>query len=370
MLPPLVGAFDRLAEAFRKGGGVPQSAFDEDLWEGMERFSAVWFENHLIPRWIPAMPEVKKKLRAGADVADVGCGRGRALIKLALRFPDSRYDGFDSLGHSIALARKNARVSGVADRVRFDWRDASEGLPSRYDVITTFDVLHEVVRPKTLLRRIHEALKPDGIYVCVEANCSENLEENAGPLGALRYAFSVLYCRTTSLAAGGKGLGGMGLPEPMLRELCVDVGFASVRRVPIEDPFQCPLRDPTMRIQQDWFPTRGLILNRQSFNPSMPRGAREGGADPARGRAAGHIPAGDGSLERQALQEGTQLGSLSGGGFAQVRRGLRGFAGPSGHALVRGAERDSPADELFGDVGREHRGIERGALGGRPQREA
>ena len=237
MLPPLVGAFDRLAEAFRKGGGVPQSAFDEDLWEGMDRFSAVRFENLLIPRWIPAMPDVKKKLREGAVVADVGCGRGRALMKLAQRFPDSRFDGFDSLGNAIALARKNARMLGVADRVRFEWRDASEGLPAQYDVITTFDVIHEAVHPKTLLRRIREALKPDGIYVCLEANCSENLEENAGPLGAMRYGFSVLYCMTTSLAAGGEGLGAMGMPEPIVRELCAKAGFGSVRRVPIEDPF-------------------------------------------------------------------------------------------------------------------------------------
>lgn len=237
MLPPLAGAFDRLAEAFLKGGGVPQSAFDEDLWEGMERFSAVWYENLLIPRWIPAMPDVKKKLRAGVSVADVGCGRGRALMKLAQRFPESRYDGYDSLGHAIAMARKNARVLGVADRVRFEWRDASEGLQSQYDVITTFDVLHEAARPKTLLRRIREALRPGGIYVCLEANCSENLEENGGPVGAMRYGLSVLYCMTTSLAAGGDGLGAMGLPEPIVRQLCAEAGFESVRRVPIEDPF-------------------------------------------------------------------------------------------------------------------------------------
>jgi 2-polyprenyl-3-methyl-5-hydroxy-6-metoxy-1,4-benzoquinol methylase len=237
MLPPLVGAFDRLAQAFHKGGGVPQSAFDEDLWEGMERFSAVWFENVLIPQWVPAMPDVEKKLRAGVEVADVGCGRGRALMMLAQSFPESRYDGYDSLGQAIALARKNARMLGVADRIRFEWRDASDGLPSRYDVITTFDMIHEAVRPKTLMRRIREALNPGGIYVCLEANCSENLEENAGPLGAMRYGFSVLYCMTTSLAAGGEGLGAMGLPEPIMRELCAEAGFASMRRVPIEDPF-------------------------------------------------------------------------------------------------------------------------------------
>jgi 2-polyprenyl-3-methyl-5-hydroxy-6-metoxy-1,4-benzoquinol methylase len=237
MLPPLVAAFDRLAEAFRSGGGVPQSVFDEDLWEGMERFSAVWVENTLVPQWLPAMPEVQKKLRAGVEVADVGCGRGRALIKLAQSFPRSRYDGYDSLGHAIALARKNARVTGVADRVRFEWRDAAEGLPARYDIITTFDVIHDAARPGTLLRRIREALEPGGIYVCLEANCSERLEENTGPLGAMLYGFSVLYCVTTSLAAGGEGLGAMGLPERKLRELCAEAGFASVRRVPLEDPF-------------------------------------------------------------------------------------------------------------------------------------
>src|SRR5438874_163994 len=72
---------DRLIESFKTGDGIVQSAYDDDMWDGLERFTNGWFENLLLPVWIPAMPEVEAKLRKGARVADVGCGRGRALIK-------------------------------------------------------------------------------------------------------------------------------------------------------------------------------------------------------------------------------------------------------------------------------------------------
>jgi hypothetical protein len=93
------------------------------------------------------------------------------------------------------------------------------------------------VNPRGLLHTIRESLTPDGIYLCVEINCSERLEENAGPIGALFHGFSVLLCMTVSLAEGGAGLGTLGLPESTLRELCTQAGFSSMRRVPLENPF-------------------------------------------------------------------------------------------------------------------------------------
>ena len=51
------------------------------------------------------------------------------------------------------------------------------------------------------------------------------------------YTSSIFYCMTTSLAQGGEGLGAAGLPEAKLRALAGEAGFASVERVPIEDPF-------------------------------------------------------------------------------------------------------------------------------------
>jgi SAM-dependent methyltransferase len=231
-----IGPYNQLIQAFRHGGGVPMEAYDPSLWEGMERFSGGFFEHLLVPVWLPAMPEVRAKLERGALVADVGCGRGRALIKLAQIYPQSRYVGYDAFAPAVAKATASAQAAGVADRVRFKHLEISEGLPEQYDVITTFDVVHDAVNPRKLLQAIHEGLSPDGRYVCMEMNGSEKLEENAGLLGSLFYGVSVLYCMTTSLANHGEGLGTLGLSETKLRELCIEVGFSNVRRVPIEVP--------------------------------------------------------------------------------------------------------------------------------------
>jgi SAM-dependent methyltransferase len=109
-------------------------------------------------------------------------------------------------------------------------------LPDRFDVISTFDVVHDAVDPRGLLRSIRQALASDGIYVCLDVNASPNVEDNAGPLGTTFYGFSVLYCMTTSLAQGGAGLGTCGFHEARVNEYCTQAGFSSVRRVPLENP--------------------------------------------------------------------------------------------------------------------------------------
>jgi 2-polyprenyl-3-methyl-5-hydroxy-6-metoxy-1,4-benzoquinol methylase len=237
MLTGMIGPIKLLERAFCEGGGVPQSAYDDYLWDGMERFSAGFYENRLLQEWIPAMPDVQSKLERGVDVCDVGCGRGRALIKLAQAFPNSRFTGYDVFEPTIARATANAEAAGVADLIRFEARDVSRGIPASYDVITTWDVVHDAVDPLGLLQAIRKALKPDGIYVCLEINASHRLEENAGPIGAMSYGFSVLYCMTTSLAHHGEGLGTAGANEHKLRELCPEAGFSSVYRLPVEDAF-------------------------------------------------------------------------------------------------------------------------------------
>jgi len=99
----------------------------------------------------------------------------------------------------------------------------------------TLRALHDVASPPRLLSAIRRALKPDGIYVCLDANVSDKLEENFGPVGTVFHGVSVLYCMTTSLAHGGEGSGRLGLHEQKLQELCAEAGFGSVRRVPLED---------------------------------------------------------------------------------------------------------------------------------------
>src|SRR5207237_9630396 len=129
------------------------------------------FENLLLQQWIPAMPDVKALLERGCDVADVGCGRGRGIIKLAQAFPQSRYVGYDNFGPTVARATANAREAGVPDRVRFEERDVSKGLQGQFDVITTFDVEHDAVDPLQTLQSQRHALRLGGVYAGHELNC-------------------------------------------------------------------------------------------------------------------------------------------------------------------------------------------------------
>jgi 2-polyprenyl-3-methyl-5-hydroxy-6-metoxy-1,4-benzoquinol methylase len=226
-----------LVDAFRDGGGVPQSAYGAEVTESIERFTAPWFEHMLVQQWLPLMPDTLAKLEEGAIVCDVGCGRGRALSKLAAAFPRSRLVGYDIYEPAIQAARARVQDAGVADRVRLEVRDAAQSLGERFDVVTTFDVLHDSVDPLGILSAIRSALSSDGRYVCLEINCADRPQENLGPLGTVLYGLSLAYCLPVSLAEGGAGLGTLGLPKSRLSELASEAGFSKVRRVPIDDPF-------------------------------------------------------------------------------------------------------------------------------------
>jgi 2-polyprenyl-3-methyl-5-hydroxy-6-metoxy-1,4-benzoquinol methylase len=233
----LLAPFEQLLERVRSGGGLRLEDYPDSMYAGIDRFTAGWFENLLIQQWLPLVPHVEEKLRAGARLADVGCGRGRALIKLAQAFPESRFVGYDVYEPNVEAATAAVRAAGLDDRIVIRQADASRGLAGRFDVITTFDVVHDAVDPRGMLRSIREALETDGSYLCLEINCSEKPEDNRGPIGALLQGCSVLLCLTLSLADHGEGLGTLGLPEVALRKLGLAAGFGAVRRVPLDNPF-------------------------------------------------------------------------------------------------------------------------------------
>ena len=201
--------------------------------------TASWFENLLLQEWIPTVPDVKTKLEKGALVADVGCGRGRAIIKLAQAFPNSRFVGYDIFEPAIEHAKSQSVSAGVSDRISFKQTDVSKGFPpeEHYDLITTFDVIHDMTNPQAALKSIRQALKPDGTYLWLEINSKDRLEDNFGAMGALFYCWSIMYCMTTSLAEGGQGLGTLGMPPSKVKEYCNVAGFTHVRKLPLDNPF-------------------------------------------------------------------------------------------------------------------------------------
>jgi SAM-dependent methyltransferase len=240
MVPAVWVNIDLLTEAFKHGGGVPQERFGADFWCGFERFTRTAFRNNLVQDWIPAMPDIDAKLRAGGTVADVGCGNGQALLFLAQGYPEAQMVGFDNYAPAIEAANANAAAAGVADRVRFEVVDVTKPIPGAYDLITTFDVVHDMPFPRPALKEIKNALKPGGTYFVLEFNFFGDLQRNIEhPLGigAFGYAASTNYCMTQALAVGGEGTGTC-MGEEKTRELAEEAGFTHFRRLDFEaNPF-------------------------------------------------------------------------------------------------------------------------------------
>ena len=218
---------DQIVDCFRHGGGVPYSAFP--------RFQAVMAEDSgavrdatLIDVTLPLVPGLTDRLSDGIDVADVGCGSGHAVNLMAAAFPQSRFTGFDFSEAGIAAARADAGRRGLAN-ARFEQRDAARlGEAARFDFVTTFDAVHDQARPDLMLAGIAAALRPGGIYLCVDTSASSKLAENLNhPLATFLYTVSCMHCMTVSLADGGMGLGTM-WGEQTARRMLGEAGFTSV----------------------------------------------------------------------------------------------------------------------------------------------
>jgi 2-polyprenyl-3-methyl-5-hydroxy-6-metoxy-1,4-benzoquinol methylase len=236
MVVPTVAVAPQVAEAFKTGGGVTQDQYLPDMYEAIERLTAPWYKHHLVQTWIPAMPDVQEKLEAGGSACDVGCGSGRAPITIAKAFPAAEVQGYDVHAGSIERARANAQAEGVADRMTFTVADGAALPEGRFDLISTFDVVHDSVDPVGLMSAIRGSLREEGTYLMLEMNASGVVEENRNPLGKFLYNVSTLYCMTTSLAHGGAGIGAC-MGEEKARELAYAAGFTRFRKLPIEEPF-------------------------------------------------------------------------------------------------------------------------------------
>jgi ubiquinone/menaquinone biosynthesis C-methylase UbiE len=226
----------RITEAFRTGGGLGWHEQDNDVFIGCEKFFRNSYIANLVPSWIPSLTGTEEKLRAGATVADVGCGLGASTILLAQAYPNSRFTGSDYHNGSIELARKRAGDAGVADRVSFEVAAAAAFSGADYDLVATFDCLHDMGDPLAAARHVREVLKPDGTWLVVEPAAADDTAGNMNPIGRAYYSFSTLLCVPNALSQpGGYALGAQA-GEPAIRQLATDAGFTRFRRA-AETPF-------------------------------------------------------------------------------------------------------------------------------------
>lgn len=234
---PMAGsAQDHVIEHFKHGGGTHYHDYPH-FHDIMAEDSDQTIVGALNDKVVPLVPGLKEKLEAGINVLDVGCGKGRAMIALAAAYPRSQFRGYDFSADAIEKGRAEIVQKGLTnvELVVFDMANFAE--INRYDVITTFDAVHDQKHPQDLIRGIHAALKPGGTYVMQDIAGSAHLENNMDmPMASHLYAISCLHCMAISLGQGGDGLGTMWGWETA-KAMLEKAGFASIDKHELEhDP--------------------------------------------------------------------------------------------------------------------------------------
>jgi SAM-dependent methyltransferase len=230
---------DRVIEAARHGGGVGWHEHNADVFDGCERFFRPGYNASLVSEWLPAAGLVEQ-LEQGVTVADIGCGHGSSTVLLAQAFSRSTFVGSDYHRESIDIARRRAAEAGVSDRVSFEVATAQHFAGSGFDLVTTFDALHDMGDPVGAARHIRNAIAEDGTWLLVEPFAGDHPEDNFNPVGRCYYGGSTLLCTPASLAQDvGMGLGNQ-LGPAKLEELTRAGGFSRFR-VADQTPFNLVL---------------------------------------------------------------------------------------------------------------------------------
>lgn len=229
---------DRLVDAYRTGAGIPWGEQDEMIFEATERFFRTGYRTYLLPQWLPALDGVEEKLRRGIDVLDVGCGRAAPLILMAQAFPASRFLGIDIHAGSVEVARERIAESGLTDRVEVQVNVCQDYPRRGYDLITFYDVLHDLGDPTAAAAYAREALDPDGTVMVVEGRAGDDLAETLGtiPMAALNFAASASLCTPNSLSQPGAVALGSQAGARAVSQVLSDAGFTRVRRA-ADSPF-------------------------------------------------------------------------------------------------------------------------------------
>jgi len=238
-LPATMGALELMPEAFATGMGHDYDSHGPQGAEGIERSFEPWNNANLLRKVLPAMDGAVERMRAGASVADVGCGAGGAVILMAEAFPNSTFVGYDISLHALDRANTKLAESGLSNARFADPRD--EPLPDdgSLDLVTTFDCIHDMAHPKPVVEAIRSSLDDDGHWLLVDIRAGETLAENieANPMASLLYGVSVLACMSSALSEpGGEGLGTLGLPTAKAEAMANEAGFSRFATLDVNHP--------------------------------------------------------------------------------------------------------------------------------------
>jgi SAM-dependent methyltransferase len=236
LLASLMKDEEKLTEIYRTGKGMGWHEHEKGLFEGTERFFRPTYLANLVSSWIPALEGMEAKLKAGARVADIGCGHGASTLLMAKSYPESKFYGFDYHAPSIEKAREKAKAAGVSDRVTFEVASAKDFPGKGYDLVAFFDCLHDMGDPVGAAGHVKTTLAEDGTWMIVEPFANDDAAANHNPIGRIFYSASATVCVPCSLAQEvGMGLGAQAGPA-RLEKVVRSGGFSHFRKA-TETPF-------------------------------------------------------------------------------------------------------------------------------------
>ncbi len=236
-LPQTMDALRQMPESFRTGLGHDYDTHGPEGAIGIERSFEPWNQHFLIPTVLPALSGVVKKLKSGAKVADIGCGAGGAALLMGRTYPKSTIHGFDISRHALNRAQERLAEQGSKNVKFFDPRDSAIASDNSYDLICTFDCIHDMTHPTEMMKVIRQGLKDDGVWLLVDIKAHDSLELNItkNPMASLLYGISVLSCMSSAMsAADGEGLGTLGLSAQKAEHMAANAGFSQFRRLDVD----------------------------------------------------------------------------------------------------------------------------------------
>jgi SAM-dependent methyltransferase len=231
-------ALPKVVDAYRSGAGVPYADYGAAFRHGQGAINRPAFTHELPGTWLPAVPEIHERLlgEPAARVAELGCGQGWASLAVSRAYPSARVDGFDLDEASVAEARAAAEREGLADRVRFEMRDAAELADAGpYDLVLILETLHDLARPVEALAGARAALADGGSVLVADERVADRFTAPGDEVERMMYGWSVLHCLPTQLVEQPRAAIGTALRADTVRELGEAAGFGAVDVLPIEN---------------------------------------------------------------------------------------------------------------------------------------
>jgi 2-polyprenyl-3-methyl-5-hydroxy-6-metoxy-1,4-benzoquinol methylase len=236
-LPQTMKALEYMPESFRTGLGHDYDSHGPQGAVGIEKSFEPWNQNFLLPVVVPAISDLREKLEKGIRVADIGCGSGGLSLLMAKEFPKSTFVGFDISRFALTRAAERLAESGLSNVSFVDPRESSILSYEKFDLVCTFDCIHDMTHPTEMMKTIRQAMHDDGLWLLVDIKAHDSLELNISknPMASLLYGISVLSCMSSAMSApDGEGLGTLGLSGAKAEEMARTAGFSSFQRLDVD----------------------------------------------------------------------------------------------------------------------------------------